>query len=497
MQLNSREKKIVFCLTVLSGPLWILLAQFHSGSFGFRWGNGDHFYYVAHSQLFRGVEYREALQYATERFSYARPSIHLDYEWLDTAISPLLYARTLLPMSLAVATSLFGAVGVYIPSLVFGTITSILWYRILCTSSSRALAITCSLAIAMSPSLVSYRFGLYTESPLLLALSTAVYVMLHARWSGKFQVHHGTCLLSLIVLVALIRQSSLVLILPLIAWSIGLVGREKKRRYAYLGVAVIFVGVVVNLMMGKWAPYDPIPYVMEQIGTTDRSVAVSRILTSAPDRFIRELIRMVRIGVGFDLSYLLLLLTLPLIMIFRRRSLMNWPCAFALAVSVLVTTTNYRPTSLRYMSAVVPFMIGALAQDNFVGGAVKEKTKWLRNRTLVILILMVGAVVWTVTDAHQPAKNLTWHSISPESVGIDWTVTFPKGEIACDPDELQIWIRDNRGQIYAASGSAMRHRFWVRSIDEASTIKRTTLVSPVASFMRLGLTYCNTTFMGE
>lgn len=497
MELSSRDRHVVFFFVMLGGPLWILVSTLFNLSFGFRWGNGDHLYYVAHSQLFKGVEYREALRFAAENLSYARPSEHLDYEWLDPAIAPLLYPRTVIPMSMAVTTSLFRSAGIYVPTLIFGTLTSYIWYRILCAANVRRIALLLAVGIGLSPSLVDYRFGLYTESPLLLALSILVYLMLV---EGKKTLHfswRGSALLSLIVLVSLIRQSSLVVILPLVVWTIARFVRERQRGFlGYAGV-ILAVGLLVNLVVGKWAPYDPIPYVMEQIGSSDRDVAIKRILTSAPERLSQEVNRMVQLGDGFDVSYLALVLVLPLLLIARRRSLFVWPTAAAFVVSLLVTTTNFRLTSLRYTSVVIPFALALVVHDDIRRRAISLKSDLVKPISILMVLVTATAVTWTLVEAHEPRKQLDWHPIAPQSVAFSWDLIFPRGEIACDKDELQVWIRDDQGQLYAASGSALRHRFWAKSIEEASTIKRATLRTPLIAFTNLGLTYCGTTFMGE
>jgi hypothetical protein len=149
------------------------------------------------------------------------------------------------------------------------------------------------------------------------------------------------------------------------------------------------------------------------------------------------------------------------------------------------------------MSAIVPFFLASLAGETSFIPQMNERVARMRSAAILSLSLMTALVGWTFIEAHKPAKQLVWHRIAPETVPFEWTISFPHGEIACDPDELQVWVRDNKGELYAASGSALRHRFWSKSIDEASTIDRSTLVSTLQAVTVMGMDFCNTSFMGE
>jgi hypothetical protein len=94
---------ISFALSLVVTILWISTQWFWQKNSSYNGNNGDHFYYVAYAHMFNGVPYRQALELSAQYFHYARPSVVLDYEWMDVAIAPLVYPRVVLSSFIAVS----------------------------------------------------------------------------------------------------------------------------------------------------------------------------------------------------------------------------------------------------------------------------------------------------------------------------------------------------------------------------------------------------------
>lgn len=462
--------------------------------------NGDHFYYVAYAHMMNGHGYRDALEMSASFFSYERPSVHLDYEWMDVAIAPLLYSRTVLSAFLALAMRVFGDQGVWIPTIVMGSITHFMWWRLLSRSISRVHAGMVMLVLAMTPVLTEVRFGLYTESPLILLLT--VYVLLCLRCLERLTLLRFISLQILLVLIAFTRQA---LWIP-IAFSVGLfihaLFRQKSRFRQYLCTLTLILGwsLFLHFAVRKWAPYDPTTYAFEQ----NKVAGMEELIrTTAANIF-----RIFRGDIGQVMSYgrvggILLVASLasvPWLMVVMRGHPLASGALGVLAVSTATTVLNGRSTGFRYMTPVivVGLFLASLRprRDRQTSSPELSSRDGREGVLLVGLLVILGVVgVSTCRVAFSKDEVKTWSRIEESTFPSTWPLVEDEGEIGCAGDDFQVWFKSSDGEVYAVSGPALQRRFFLKSVDEISAFPRVTLVSPTHELLRFGMTLCGAVYM--
>jgi hypothetical protein len=229
-------------------------------------GNTDHLYYQVMAMRFAGQNRDQAFEtVAGANPDYELPITGLDYGLLSTDIGPLIYPRYLLPKLMSLLHPIVGSNALTWTTLGLGIATLVLLVA-LTGRTLGAFAALAVLPIALATRLYSeYTFGVYTES-LMLFLTVAVVLALpihvpRSRWNWA-------TVGALFVLMALVRQ------LPTL--PVGLVGggwlfevwRTRRVRNAWLPYAVIATAVAGTgyVLISRWAPYDPIPYLRRFYG---------------------------------------------------------------------------------------------------------------------------------------------------------------------------------------------------------------------------------------
>jgi hypothetical protein len=492
---------ISFALSLVVTILWISTQWFWQKNSSYNGNNGDHFYYVAYAHMFNGVPYRQALELSAQYFHYARPSVVLDYEWMDVAIAPLVYPRVVLSSLIAVSMKIFGENGVWIPGLTFGCLTHIIWWRLLISRFGNRIAGLCMLAISLSPQLTELRFGIYTESPLVFFLTLWFYFTWKAfRLDQNVNTLDFAPLVLLCPLIGLTRQS---LLLPF-AYFISVAARRVlpglKQVVLRKYVAGIFVVVVclvtIQLTLNYWAPYDSTVFAMTQNNASSRW----GLLWGAPENIIRifflEVFRLGTFRSTFDPVYLLMMFFCPYLIIKYcgwRRSV-GW--ISVVGVCLITTYLNGRATGLRYMAPMIPATLCAVALDKPM---LTKRTKVLiesaSRSTAALFLLMICVVMSAAGTVTSRAKPLIWHPVSSATFPTTWPLKTDNGFLSCAGKDFQVWFKDSEGKIFAVSGPALQRRFFIPSIDEISLKPRTQLVSPTLDLMEFGMKLCGAEYM--
>ena len=491
-----KEGRALFALSIAVICVWVFVRWFWHTDHAYNGHNGDHFYYTAYAHMFNDIPYRRALELSSQYFNYQRPSAVLDYEWVDVAIAPLIYPRTFLPVMMAVSMKIFGENGVWLPTLTFGFFTHFLWWRLLLKRFSHRCAGLIMLIISLSPQFTELRFGLYTESPLLFLLTLFCYFVSRAfRPDQLAQTTNFIPLIFLVPLIVLTRQSMLI---PLSVFLV-IATLHSISRHKHVGKSVGLVAYIILLQwfVQKWAPYDPTVFAMEQNGATSILDLLLQSPANAIRIFLLECSRLTTLKPTADPIYFLVILATPFL-VFK---FCNWRrCISLIAVTFVCLATTYlngRATGFRYMIPVVPVAIMTLTQ----GGGVSDRNSKFntvdRTITASLFLLSIFVVALTANYSMRKAEVTQWKPVSSNTFTEGWPLIIPNGFIGCAGDDFQIWFKTPDGEIYAVSGTALHRRFFLKSVDEISINKRSTLTSPTLNLMRVGMRLCGGEYMVE
>ena len=499
--LNKFIGSFYLSLMIFACLLYSTWYWWHSGNTYLNGNNGDHYYYVAQARMLGGMTYRDALEITALQFNYARPSVDLDYEWLDPSIGPLVYPRMALPVIMAPFVNFLTVwpnLSVFLPGFLMG-LTGLLaifvfakerlgiWWASLITAVS-----------ALSPLLTEYRFGIYTEAPLILGL-TLWLVISHASYDTSAQIKLGKFAVAAIPLICLSRQA----VLLLIAYSIGYLFWELCFRSSSFASSMrrfgptVAASVFAYLLIQKWAPYNPVPYAKynsdgQELSSVETIMALLRNLY---DISAADVKRLLPGGESPDVIYLfLLLVTAILAMRFIKRPEIGG-ILFVFAFLLLTTMLNGRPTSMRYLSTSFPFIVIIFV---YLFGEIKRNKNcnlysfpraWIGIAGVMSFIVVATTVIYC-----RPAPITNWVKIDSSQFS-PWNLSVERGWLACSGNDFQVWFKDESGQIYAASGPAMQRTFFTKRISELYVSQPEILSSPAIEITKRGMELCGGSFM--
>lgn len=491
---QTKQGIALFTLSLAVICVWVVVQWFWNTDHAYNGHNGDHLYYTAYAHMFNGIPYRQALELSAQYFNYQRPSAVLDYEWVDVAIAPLVYARTFLSIMMATSMKIFGENGVWIPSLMLGFITHFLWWRLLLRRFTHRHAGLVMLAISFSPQFTELRFGLYTEAPLLFLLTLWCFFVYRA-FSSNHSEQTGQIipLILLVPLMALTRQS---LLIPLSVFIV-IAMQHSMSRYKHMSKSIALGAyvIVVQWVVQKWAPYDPTVFAMEQNGVTSSLNLLLEIPANTIRIFLLEFSRLATWKSSADPIYFIFILATPVLM-FKFCKWRRCICLIAALLVCLATTyLNGRATGFRYLIPIIPVALVTLTMGDNIS---KQRSKLKIPDgafTAVMFLSSVFVVATTLNYSLNKAEISEWKPVSSISFTEGWPLNIPEGFIGCAGSDFQIWFKTSAGELYAVSGPALQRRFFAKSVDEISLNKRSQLISPTLNLMRYGMRLCGGEYM--
>jgi hypothetical protein len=463
--------------------------------------NGDHYYYVAQARMLNGIQYRDALQETALQFNYARPSVDLDYEWIDPSIAPLVYSRMSLPVVMAPLMYIFNDFpdfSVFLPGILLGTAGAVAVYFFARQRVGEKWAVTITGTALISPLLTEYRFGIYTEAPLIFGI-TLWLIAIYSSYENKAQIRQGLYAIAPIPFIALSRQAVLILVvycIGFIIWTMIVNKANLKNTLRRFSPSII-VSIALYLLIAKWAPYDPLPYAKYNSDGQNLSMleTIQALIINLVEISITDVKRLLPGGDSTDLIYLLFLgISVFLSFKYIRRPEIGG-VIFCVGFVLLVTALNGRPTSMRYISTIFPFFV--VVPIYLIGEShkvISRRRASLPKLTNTVSAVASSCVVVATVYYCQPSPISEWTKISSSDFQ-NWPLIPNSGEISCSGSDFQVWFRDSKGTVYAASGPAMQRTLFTKRISEIYKSDPEILSSPAIEITKRGMELCGGSFM--
>jgi hypothetical protein len=290
---------------------------------------------------------------------------------------------------------------------------------------------------------------------------------------------------ALVPLTVISRQVPvLVLGIVLGGWLWALVRTRTHRNpwWPFLA-AVAPTTVAVDLVMARWAPFDPL-FVLRAF---TRGHTLSELLRGAAPLFYRATGSDIRYALGHDRVGVVLFVLAAVGLVVVIKTPLAGVFVGALGSGLVSAYLSPSAVHFRYESPVIPVVVilGAVGVDRLVAlvgrvpwtmpevaGAAAEtpgperregpraaphpvgQSGWV---TAAAAWSIVAVVVAALVVLHQPAPtNLARKDqVSRSEYGRAWPFTVPSGTLTCAGSDYEVWFRAPDGTTYALSGSAM------------------------------------------
>jgi len=456
---------------------------------GWPWRNGDHMYYVSSAIDMAGYGYTNALIITTHIFrDWPGWYQDLDFGFQSIDSAPLIYARAVLPLAMALGFKIFGVYGLAIPVLLAGIVSTIGLIRWLYIQGGPLLAASGLVTASGSLLFIKYGAGIFTEAFLILITVSWLFLLPFNRHRTK----HGYPMLGLVVsiiILGFVRQAPL---LPLSVLFTGwLVALVSTRKFFNPWFSYSLAGGTATLLtygaIFQWAPlagYSP----------ATASQAANTIAVKAGAEGYNSMWDWAGYGAQYTFDNIaasdkFMFVLLPLFFIgawLLRRTSMPY-----IALAVFVTSIPYMIAAFpeyRFLSTGVVFFLvvcsfglfaliprklkersPAVFQNNYFADPSLKFNKRLSISICVFLIVQLAATVFV----YQPNKS---DLILSEPVGIALPALLgQEGRLECYGNNAQVWLITPDGSRYAVSGTALSHSF--------NSIKATSASKKIARYM--------------
>ncbi len=456
---------------------------------GWPWRNGDHMYYVSSAIEMAGFGYTKALIYATDIFSdwpgwYQ--DLDLGFQSLDSA--PLIYARSVLPLSMALGYKFFGAAGLALPTLIAALIATVALLRWMYIQRGALLASSALVVMSGSLLFVKYGAGIFTESYLILITVLWLYLLPFSEKPRRHSYAIAGFVISIFIL-GFVRQVPL---LPLsvlfMGWLSSLIITRKFFnvwfRYAIAGgIATVATYFVVS----RWAPiagYTP----------TTAKQSVNAISSRAGVEGYSSVWDWAKFGIQYTTENVLvsdkfMLVLLPLFFVGAwalRRTVMPYVALGVIATSapyLLAAFPEYRFFSIGIVFFLVVCGFGLYAliprilkQNETDSGATGFNNTSEKSIKVITISLIAATTIQLIATAYVYRPNTTDLVIS-EPIGLALpALALQQGQLECYGNNAQVWLITPDGKRYAVSGTALSHGY--------NSLKATSAKKKIAQYMR-------------
>jgi Protein of unknown function (DUF2511) len=479
--------------------------------------NGDHFYYTSIALQFSGVPYDEAIHTATHYFDYPNPAGELDQGFMEPWFAPLMYPRNLLPLLATPFIKAFGVRGMWVPGIAFGVasllgMVALAWRRV-----SPLAAAAVPVLLLGSVIVTEYMFGVFTEAPLIFLVTAMLAVFPLGRRRGWGHAWLAAALVPLMVLSRQVPVLPLAMVLGGWLWA-AVRGRSVKNEWLPFVATVVPTAVVVDAVMERWAPFDP----LQVLRTFTHGQTLPELLRGATPLFLRATRSDVEHALGHDLVGVALFALGMVGLVTVVKYPLAGVFAGALGSGLLSEFLSPSAVRFRYESPALPALailaavgvarLAALAArtswtvPQIAGSPAPEAEnasprRWLRSPGWAGAAgawSVVAVVVACVVALHRPASlvGAPQVQISRAEYGPKWPFTVASGTLTCAGSDYEVWFRASDGTRYALSGTAMSHSFLTpraESIRAGTTTRVWYRVVPVLS---QGMRLCGRPFAG-
>lgn len=438
--------------------------------YGFPWRNGDHMYYVSEALQISGVPYQEALEETTSEFAdWPGKPEDLNLGYLSMDFAPLVYPRFTLPLLLSWGYHLAGFSGMFaVPVIIFLICISLLtnWVN---RNFGKLTAVATFFASLSSVLFLKYGAGLFVESIVLLIEVSWLYLL--PIYKSPLSRLTSISLFNLsVVFLSITRQMP---ILPIAVLSAGYLisvykSRSLRNEWRAFAASGTLVTLGMYLLVAKWAPYNPLPYLVSLYGAPSGveiipwsanhliyslAVTANNLSTKDPAMFI--LIPLAILGGWKIRSHYL-----PWI------ALSTWSAS---AVTILLNVPEYRFWAPGILYSLPLAGIGIVEFLNIVARRLKRSEilfgphhdplphrRWLVLAVIfssfLSLMTITSFVRYFVSDnARYVTEFLTpadWQDSKSQPLG---------GRILCFGDDAQLILVPEEGQSIALTGTAKSH----------------------------------------
>ena len=492
-KLMSRYRRVLigFFAIFSAANLYLLIGRINSSEsrlfpsgtnihFGWPWRNGDHMYYVSSAIEMAGFGYTKALIYTTDIFSDwpgFYQDLDLGFQSIDSA--PLIYARSVLPLSMAIGFKVFGAVGLALPTLIAALIATVALLRWMYIQRGALLAASALVVMSGSLLFVKYGTGIFTESFLILITVLWLYLLPFNEKPRRHAYAIVGFVISIFIL-GFVRQVPLLPLSVLFAgWLSSLVITRKFFNvwFSYAmagGVATVTTFLVIS----RWAP-------LTGFTPTTAKQSVNAIASKADVEGYNSVWDWAKFGLKFTAENILvsdkfMLVLLPLFIVGAwtlRRTVMPYVALGVIATSapyLLAAFPEYRffSTGIVFFLVVCAFGLHALIprilkQDQTNNGATEFNCASEKSIKTISLSLIAVVIVQLMATIYVYRPNTTDLVIS-EPVGVALPVLErQQGLLECYGDNAQVWLLTSDGKRYAVSGTALSHSFNSRKATSA------------------------------
>lgn len=482
--------------------------------------NGDHIYYTSIALQFSGVPYDQAVHTTTHYFNYPAPAGVLDQGFMEPWFAPLMYPRDLLPLLATPFIKAFGVQGMWVPGIglgvaSLGSMVALAWRRV-----SLLAAAALPVLLLGSVIITEYMFGIFTEAPLIFLVTAMIAAFPLGRRRGWGHAWLAAAIVPLMVLSRQVPVLPLGMVLGGWLWA-TVRARSVKNEWLPFVATVVPTAVVVDAVMERWAPFDP----LQVLRTFTHGQTLGALLHGATPLALRATRSDVDFAIGHDvvgvalfvlgLVGLVTLIKFPLVGVF----------AGALGSGLLSEFLSPSAVRFRYEGPALPVLALLAAVGVARVAALVGRKSWSvpliagaeldpepqaeaapRRRVLrspgwagaAGAWAVVAIVVACVVAVHQPASTAGAPTlpISQAQYGAKWPFTVPSGTLTCAGSDYEVWFRAADGTRYALSGTAMSHSFLTpraESIRAGTTTRVWYRVVPVLS---QGMQLCGRAFAG-
>jgi hypothetical protein len=455
---------------------------------GWPWRNGDHMYYVSSAIEMSGIGYTKALLLTAEIFSdwpgwYQ--DLDLGFQSLDSA--PLIYARSVLPLSMALGYKVFGAAGLALPTLIAALIATVALLRWMYIQRGALLASSALVVMSGSLLFVKYGTGIFTESFLILITVLWLYLLPFSEKSRK----HGYAIAGFVISIFILGFVRQVPLLPLSVLFMGwfsslLITRKFFNVWFSYAMAGGIATVATYFVVSRWAPlggYTP----------STLSQSTSAISNRAGTEGYTSIWGWAKFGIQYTTENILvadkfMLALLPLFFLGSwnlRRTAMPYVALGVIATSapyLLAAYPEYRffSTGIVFFLVVCAFGLYALIpkmlkQDEIDTGSSGFNNGSEKSIKIVTISLIAVVIVQLMATIYVYRPN-TSDLVMSEPVGVAFPALInQEGQLECYGNNAQVWLITPDGKRYAVSGTALSHGY--------NSLKATSAKQKIARYM--------------
>jgi hypothetical protein len=477
----ARLEKITsrYVVSPIIAIVWIIAIKSIFSDRPFPWRNGDHMYYVSMALKFAGIPHEQALRKTTELFPDwpgQAPDLNRGYFNLD--IAPLIYPRVGFSELLAVTYRAVGDLFIVVTPILFGLLTTLLFYKWFSSRFSRVEGLY-ALAIASASYLyVHYFFGLFVESLVAFIAICFLYLLPIGAYGKRIRFKFVTAAL-LIFCLSFSRQIPTLLTFVCFAGYIATFAKTRNLRNEWFPITIL-VTIVTGacyFIVAKWAPYNPLPYLVKYYDIERDS--------ELPMWFVNHFVTNLQVSFHTALKidpflFIIFVLAIRGAWIERKKDFVLISICLASWISCSVTMLLNRP-EYRFWAPAIIFtipiavvgirdLVSKLRRPDkrvIASSSNTKDTSYLGEFTPVAISMISTALLLGMLFHYYGRTEPVLFQVSVDkSLSPTKELSNSIGTVTCRGNDAQLVLTSRNNDLYALTGTAMAHNYGMPSIDE-------------------------------